>query len=171
MKLLFSTTIVFFLTPLSVFARTLPLFGLDQSPIQTTDGPPVNGTNPLHYCSDPDKNILQIHSVDLSPNPPKPGKPLTIEARGTLRHTVEQGAKVLLQVKYGLIRLINQEADLCDHIQNVDLHCPLKEGEIHLQKTVDIPKEIPPGKYAVLADVYTEDKQKITCLRADDIIF
>jgi hypothetical protein len=27
------------------------------------------------------------------------------------------------------------------------------------------------GKYAVLADVYTEDKQKITCLRADDIIF
>jgi hypothetical protein len=57
---------------------------------------------------------------------------------------VEEGAKVLLQVKYGLIRLINVEADLCDQIENVDLHCPLKEGEITFQKKVDIPREIPP---------------------------
>lgn len=120
------------------------------------------------------------------------GESLTIEARGTLRQTVGEGAKVLLQVKYGLIRLINVEADLCDQITNVDLHCPLKEGEITFQKKVDIPREIPPvcsplpiilticqangwnpfqGKYAATADAYTKDNQKITCIQAEGIEF
>lgn len=49
-----------------------------------------------------------------------------------------------LQVKYGLIRIINQEADLCDNIKNVDLECPLKKGDMTLTKDVDLPKEIPP---------------------------
>lgn len=49
-----------------------------------------------------------------------------------------------LQVKYGLIRIINQEADLCDNLKNVDLECPLKKGPMELTKDVDLPKEIPP---------------------------
>lgn len=47
-------------------------------------------------------------------------------------------------MKYGLIRLIKQEADLCEQIQNVDMHCPLKQGKMTLTKEVDIPKEVPP---------------------------
>jgi len=35
-----------------------------------------------------------------------------------------------------------------------------------LSKTVQLPKEIPPGKYTVLADVYTKDNEKITCMTA-----
>ncbi len=103
--------------------------------------------------------------------------------------------------------MINQKADLCDQIKNVDLECPLKKGETILTKEVDLPKEIPPvclvvlitslwfapswkapgyhdawvykdmnssvlieiiiqGKYTVLADVYTVDDRKITCLQA-----
>lgn len=49
-----------------------------------------------------------------------------------------------LQVKYGLIRIINQEADLCENLKNVDLECPLKKGPMVLTKDVDLPKEIPP---------------------------
>ena len=30
----------------------------------------VPGDNPLQYCAKPDDNILEITSVDLSPNPP-----------------------------------------------------------------------------------------------------
>jgi len=33
-------------------------------------------------------------------------------------------------------------------------------------KQVDLPKQIPPGKYTVLADVFTVDGAKITCLTA-----
>jgi ML domain len=72
------------------------------------------------------------------------GKTLTITAKGTFRKTVEKGAKVLLQVKYGLIKLINQEADLCDEIKNVDLQCPLESGPMTFTKEINLPREIPP---------------------------
>lgn len=94
------------------------------------------------------------------------GKTLTIIASGTLKEDVAAGAKVHLQVKYGLITLINQEADLCDQVKNVDLDCPLKKGDTKLTKEVDLPQQIPPGKYTVLADVFTKDGDKITCLTA-----
>ena len=71
-----------------------------------------------------------------------------------------------LSVKYGLITIIRQTADLCDTVKNVDLECPIKKGELSLTKDVDLPKQIPPGKYTVLADVKTKDDKKITCLTA-----
>ena len=71
-----------------------------------------------------------------------------------------------LSVKYGLITIIRQTADLCDTIGKVDLECPLKKGELALTKDVELPKQIPPGKYTVLADVVTKDDKKITCLSA-----
>ena len=71
-----------------------------------------------------------------------------------------------LQVKYGLITIIRQDADLCSQVKNVDLECPLKKGELALTKDVELPKQIPPGKYTVLADVTTKDDKKITCLTA-----
>ncbi|GAB7352038.1 hypothetical protein MBLNU459_g2550t1 [Dothideomycetes sp. NU459] len=131
---------------------------------------PVPGDNPLAFCAKPDDNILEIEKVDLSPNPPSAGDTLTIKASGIFHEDVEEGAKVHLQVKYGLIRIINQEADLCDNVKNVDLECPLKKGPMTLTKDVELPKEIPPGKYTVLADVYDKDQKKITCLQAT-IIF
>jgi hypothetical protein len=89
-----------------------------------------------------------------------------------------------IQVKYGLITLINQERDLCETIEKADLECPLKKGEMSMTKDVDLPNEIPPvcrvptlklrsweltctqGTYTVIADVYTESGKKITCLTA-----
>lgn len=52
-----------------------------------------------------------------------------------------------LQVKYGLITLINQERDLCDTIDKADLKCPLEKGEMSLTKDVDLPREIPPVRH------------------------
>lgn len=71
-----------------------------------------------------------------------------------------------LQVKYGLITIIKQTADLCNTVKNVDLECPIKKGETALTKDVELPKQIPPGKYTVLADVISKDEKKITCLKA-----
>jgi hypothetical protein len=93
---------------------------------------------------------------------------------------------VNLQVKYGLIRLISTTADLCEQIKNVDLECPIEKGKLSITKSVDLPKEIPPvrlvsppffldallktrdsqGRYTVVADVYTKDHKKITCITA-----
>ena len=72
------------------------------------------------------------------------GKTLTINATGNFTEKVEQGAYLDLVVKYGYIRLIHQEADLCEQMKNaVDEECPLI-GEKTITKDVDLPKEIPP---------------------------
>ncbi|KAI9839223.1 MAG: Phosphatidylglycerol/phosphatidylinositol transfer protein [Sarea resinae] len=126
----------------------------------------VPGDSPLEFCQKTTDDILEIDHVNLDPNPPQAGQVLTIEASGLLHERVEEGAYVNLQVKYGLIRLINQRADLCEQVKNVDMECPLEKGKLVVTKDVELPKEIPPGKYTVLADVYNVDNEKITCLTA-----
>ena len=61
--------------------------------------------------------------------------------------TIEDGAYVHLQVKYGVIRLITTKADLCEQIKNVDMECPIEEGPLTITKTVELPKEIPPVSF------------------------
>jgi len=150
----------------ATFAVLAPAPAWFPSQIEINDDFTVPGDNPLNFCSDPADDILTIENVDLSPNPPEAGQTLSIIATGTLHEAIEEGAKVHLQVKYGLITLINQEADLCEQVKNVDLECPLDKGKLKLSKDVDLPKEIPPGNYQVLADVFTKDGDKITCLTA-----
>ena len=82
----------------------------------TADAFPVPGDQPLTFCKDPSDYILKVHNVDLIPNPPVPGEKLTIKANGTFSEEIEEGATVFLQVRYGLITLIKQEADMCEQL-------------------------------------------------------
>ncbi|KAL4897921.1 ML domain-containing protein [Aspergillus ambiguus] len=165
-----AATFLVCIAPISATARSLDFFGSSQAPIHA-GGKHVEGDNPLEYCVDPATDILQIKSVDLTPNPPLPGQSLTIKASGTLRETIDEGAYVLVEVKYGLITLLKQKADLCEQIANVDLKCPLEKGDMTLTKRVDLPAHIPPGKYSVHADVFSKDDARITCLDAHNIEF
>ena len=70
------------------------------------------------------------------------GQKLTITGNGTFSKNIEPGATVFLQVKYGLITLIKQEADLCDNLPKIDITCPIKKGLFTLNKDVDIPKQV-----------------------------
>lgn len=148
-------------------AHGLSLFRGDEAVI-ADDENKIPGDSPLELCAGKEHkdDILTIERVDLSPNPPEAGKDLIIKAVGTLSEDVEEGSYVLLQVKYGLIRLINTKADLCEQTKNVDVECPIKEGKLELTKTVELPAQIPPGKYTVVADVYTKDDKPVTCLEA-----
>ena len=94
------------------------------------------------------------------------GKDLVISAKGTVKKAIEAGAMVHVTVKYGLITIINQNIDLCEQVTNVDLACPIEEGDMVLSKNVSLPSQIPPGKYNVFADVTSKDGDKITCLTA-----
>lgn len=162
----FSTSFLTLCLSTVAVSEGLSFFGSD-SQKSLTDDLSVPGKNPLKYCKpDHDSDILKLEIVNLTPNPPIPGQTLKIEATGNLKQDVLDGAYVNLQVKYGLIRLVNQRADLCEQIKNVDLECPLKNGVTKIVKEVDIPVEIPPGTYTVLADAFTVDDEHITCLTA-----
>ncbi|RVX67273.1 hypothetical protein B0A52_09310 [Exophiala mesophila] len=159
-----SSVVLALLSATAVSSRSL--FGSSQNALVDEPKFPVPGKNPLNFCADPKDYILTVDFVDLVPNPPVPGEKLTIIANGTFSKDIDPGATVFLQVKYGLITLIKQEADLCDNLGQIDLSCPLKEGALSLVKEVDIPKQVPPGKYTVLADVNTVDKEKVTCMES-----
>ena len=83
---------------------------------------------------------------------PHSGKTLTIKAHGNFTEDVEKGAYICLQVKYGLISLIKQQADLCEQMSNVDEECPLS-GEKTITKDVELPKTIPPVTQGLLSNV------------------
>lgn len=123
----------------------------------------------MKFCGPTYQDILEINYVNISPNPPTPGATLVVKASGNLTHTIEAGAYVVVEVKYGYIKLIHKILDLCENAGQVDLECPVKAGEMVLTKEIDLPKAIPPGKYHVMADVYTKDDEPITCITADVI--
>jgi len=91
---------------------------------------------------------------------------LTIQAKGNFTEKIEEGAFVYLTVKWGLVRLIYQKVDLCEQMKEVDKECPIEKGETTITKDVTLPAQIPPGTYHVIADVYTKEEAKITCLTA-----
>lgn len=111
MKLLFTLL----LTPLIALAISINV--PSSSDASTLDADfPVPGSQPLNFCKDPKDYILEVHNVDLVPNPPVPGEKLTIKANGTFSEEIEEGATVFLQVRYGLITLIKQNADMCEQL-------------------------------------------------------
>ncbi|KAI2469368.1 phosphatidylinositol/phosphatidylglycerol transfer protein [Annulohypoxylon bovei var. microspora] len=142
-------------------------FGNSQSVI-VKDAQKVPGESPLEFCdTDHSSDIIKIESVDLSPNPPETGSELVIQATGTVYEPITEGATVNLVVKYGLIRLISTTASLCEQIENVDLKCPIEKGPLSITKSVEIPKEVPPGTYNVYAEVVNADgTTPVTCLQA-----
>ena len=73
---------------------------------------------------------------------------MVIVAQGEFSHPVGQGSYINVQVKYGLIKLINLRIDLCEQMQNLDEPCPLYGKKI-ITKAVDLPQEVPPVSSSV----------------------
>lgn len=128
----------------------------------------IPGESPIDTCESPapETDLIDIQSLVIAPNPPQRGQNLTITASGIVKEDIVEGAYVEVEVKYGLIRLLRQSLDLCEQTEKVDLTCPIKEGTVSLERVVELPQAIPPGKYTVNAKVYTADDREITCLVA-----
>lgn len=172
MKLLLSlsalSAVFFAANTVGVVAAPIPMEIQLQNPFGSSglsaSDKPIPGDSPLMICDLEEPKLVEIYKVNLDPNPPLKGQNLTIFAEGIVKETILEGAYVDVDVRYGYIRLLSQTFDLCEQTANVDLECPIKEGKITLETTLELPKEIPPGKYTVVARAYTVDDQPITCL-------
>lgn len=155
---------------LSVFDIKTPNSAVDQSEIILTfagpDDKPVPGDSPIVQCEASEPQLLNLQSLIIDPNPPIRGENLTFVAKGILSQDIEDGAYVEVDVRYGFIKLLHQTFDLCEEITKVDMECPITKGEQVIKKMVEIPAEVPPGKYIVNARAYTKDDIFITCLSA-----
>ncbi|KAJ7485925.1 MD-2-related lipid-recognition domain-containing protein [Mycena latifolia] len=112
------------------------------------------------------ENVLQLESLTISPDPPVPGKDLTITAKGYARESIEDGAYADVTVKLGLIKLLSKTFDICEEARkaNVSISCPVAEGKYVVVQTVVLPKEIPPAKFIVQVRAYTVDDDDMLCL-------
>lgn len=127
---------------------------------------PIPGNAPIVQCEAINPQILDLQEVIIDPSPPVKGQNLTFSATGYLSKDIEDGAYVEVDVRFGFIRLIHQTYDLCEQVGNVDLECPIKKGKQVITKEVEIPAEVPPGKYTVNARAFDKNDVLITCLTA-----
>ncbi|GAA6019870.1 hypothetical protein JCM11491_004848 [Sporobolomyces phaffii] len=116
-------------------------------------------------CGSP-SDALQIDSIKISPDPPKPGQDLTIVASGRAQSKIDFGTYADVTVKLGLIKLLTKTFDVCDELDNANatLRCPIAPGTHSITQTVALPREIPRAKFQVDALVYTQDEEPAACI-------
>ncbi|QRV83309.1 hypothetical protein RhiJN_11325 [Ceratobasidium sp. AG-Ba] len=109
---------------------------------------------------------LQIKSIQVSPDPPQPGKDLTVTVAGKVQETIKEGAYADVVVKLGLIKLLKKTFDLCEEARsaNVSVQCPVNPGDYTITHTVTLPKEIPQAKFSVDVRGYTVEEDDLLCL-------
>jgi len=165
MKTISITTLA--LLALTASAASLQFGRLNQQePLTILDDTPVPGNSPVKLCSSPSADLVEIKRVDLTPSVPQRGQNLTVDAEGTVKQRIEEGAYVLLDVKWGMIKLIHQKVDFCEQLKEVNETCPLEKGVMKVYKEVAIPQQVPPGTFDVHAEVFTKDDVRITCITA-----
>jgi len=137
----------------------------DQQPMR--EDSPIRSTASWDYkdCF-PDGSPVQITSIEVTPDPPKPGQDLTVTVNGTVTETLEDGAYADVTVKLGLVKLLKKRFDLCEEARNANatVQCPVEPGSYHVVHTVTLPREIPPARFAVNILGYTVEDEDLLCL-------
>lgn len=116
-------------------------------------------------CGSPE-DVIQIKSITLKPDPPQPGKNLTIYATGTTKSLISDGTYADVTVKLGLIKLLTKRFDVCEELAgaNATLQCPIVPDEYAIVQEVELPAEIPRAKFIIDAQVFTQDDEPAACL-------
>ncbi|KAL7423150.1 Phosphatidylglycerol/phosphatidylinositol transfer protein [Cryptotrichosporon argae] len=112
------------------------------------------------------EDVVQLKSIKVSPDPPKPGANLTVYVEGDVLQPIEEGAYADVTVKLGLIKLLQKRFDVCEEARNANasVQCPVAPGPYAVEQTVELPKEIPKAKFAVQVRGFTADEDDLLCL-------
>lgn len=165
---------------LYIFTLISTLFAVGVNAVMPPRFPskPIPGDSPIEKCELTSPQLLDIHQINLSPNPPMRDSNLTVEATGWLASQIDKGAYVDVEVRLGYIKLLTQRFDLCDlldqqssHGEQDDMQCPVSLGEHTLHTTVKIPREVPMGRYTFVARAYSQKDVLLTCLTGDFMFY
>lgn len=121
-------------------------------------------------CSSPSA-LFQLHSITLSPDPPRRSNLLRINIRGNLAVPITTGL-FNYTVRYGIIPIVKDSMELCDALRMEPRipQCPLRSGAWDVTHTVELPKETPFGRYSVEAAAWHADGREIFCLKGTTVI-
>ncbi|EPQ60743.1 Phosphatidylglycerol/phosphatidylinositol transfer protein [Gloeophyllum trabeum ATCC 11539] len=113
-----------------------------------------------------DTDAIQIKSIDVSPDPPKPGSNMTVNVKAYVQEVIEEGAYVDVVVKMGYVKLLSKSFDICEEARKAEasVQCPVQKGDYEVEQVAELPKEIPPGKFVVNVRGYTADDDDMVCV-------
>jgi len=135
--------------------------------LQSGSDAPAKTTDSWSYddCGLPTDAVL-IKSISVSPDPPQPGKDLTVTAKGHVQTEIKEGAYANVVVKLGLIKLLQKQFDVCEEARNnnATIQCPVSEDDYTVVQTVALPKEIPRAKFLVQVRGFTVEDEDMLCV-------
>lgn len=122
--------------------------------------------NTLENCGS-DSDIFIPTEFIVLPDPPQRGTDVNVTVNGILNDRIEDGAKIRLKVKLGLITLAVLHFDFCEKAVEFGHECPLEKGPLSISHTAKIPYEVPPGRYTIDINIETVDQRPIACVKAN----
>jgi len=113
-----------------------------------------------------DDFAVKVTSLEVSPDPPEPGKTLTLVGTGKVNTLIEDGAYANVLVKAGYVIILKKRFDVCEEAvaNNFTVQCPIEQGYYEITQAVDLPAEIPKFKYGIQIRGFTADEDDMTCL-------
>jgi len=120
---------------------------------------PAVAAAPVWTCTG--EGILNLTSYTVT-SPPL-GLADNVTVTGTLSEPIVEGAYAVVQVKYGLIRLINTKEDMAEAVERAGGSLPIPAGATTFTAdwfALDL-DPAPPGTYTTFIDAYNVDNQPI----------
>ncbi|GAA5808747.1 hypothetical protein MFLAVUS_002142 [Mucor flavus] len=151
-----------YLTLLSSFAL------IQASPSQRPFMAPDDHGDIWSLCEDPSSHLLVGYrgGVSITPEAPKVGSDIHVQVKGNLSKYVS-GGKVDIDLSLMSMIKIKKQLDLCDVLGSDVMGnkgCPLEEGDLNLDATAWIPKELPKLPLAGNIRISDQDGNTVTCI-------
>ena len=133
--------------------------------IPLLEAEPIKRTGEVWKNCTTDNDEAVIESVVILPDPPQPGKNLTIIATVKLKEEVFSG-EIVARIKFGFLP-IHKTFDLCSTLAKDGQTCPLPAGTATNKITQMVPKS-PTGHVTGIIKVNDLNKKKeIACFTID----
>lgn len=107
-----------------------------------------------------ESNTFHLDTLEITPDPPVKGKELIVMVEGSLDTEISQGSSMDIVVKFNRITLLKRRLDFCDELENASgspVKCPIAAGPKKWIIHVDLPSQIPSGRYS--ADIQLTDQK------------
>ncbi|KAI8980812.1 hypothetical protein BDB01DRAFT_795689 [Pilobolus umbonatus] len=122
-------------------------------------------------CGDSTQHLLRGYKegVSISPAMPKTGEDIRVKVEGSLLRDINSGLVDIDLMIMNMIK-IKKQLNLCDVLESEVMgykSCPLKAGDIVLDVTAWIPKELP--KLPLTGNILISDNEgnTVTCIHLD----
>ncbi|KAI9488675.1 hypothetical protein BDB00DRAFT_846952 [Zychaea mexicana] len=120
-------------------------------------------------CEDPASHTLRAYEngVYISPHIPRTGEDINVKINGNLLSEVT-GGTVSIDLKLLSMIKVNKNLDLCSVLQSDVMghkSCPLNAGDLLLEATAYIPREIPKLPLDGTIRISDQTGKTVTCIR------